>query len=259
MQVRRHTVPRVDRFPHSNSATDARPVLRLSVIGSFDLSWHGTTVPLPPSVERLVAYVALHEGHSTRPRVAGTLWSAVPEERAMANLRSALWRLGRQGLPVLCSVGDRLSLAPEVTVDLREVSRAAHHVIDHGRMADDAGIDVLASYDDLLGEWYDDWVLIEREHFRLLRLSALERMAHCLAGDGRFGRAVEIALAAVAAEPLRETAHRALIEIHLAEGNRPEALRQFDVYRRLMRDELDLEPSLEMAALVAPLRSTSRV
>ena len=43
---------------------------------------------------------------------------------------------------------------------------------------------------------------------------------------------------------------RTLIRAHLAEGNRVEALRQFALYGRLMRDELGLEPSPDVSALL---------
>ena len=97
---------------------------------------------------------------------------------------------------------------------------------------------------------YEDWVLVEREHYRQIRLHALERIALELAAEGRFGRAAETALAAVATEPLRESAHRALISIHLAQGNRSEAIRQYCIYRRILREELDIEPSSQMEQLV---------
>jgi DNA-binding SARP family transcriptional activator len=48
---------------------------------------------------------------------------------------------------------------------------------------------------------------------------------------------------------LRESAHRALIRVHLAEGNRFEAQRQYDLCRRLLRDRLDIEPSPQLEAL----------
>jgi DNA-binding SARP family transcriptional activator len=54
---------------------------------------------------------------------------------------------------------------------------------------------------------------------------------------------VEAALEAVTVEPLRESAHAALIRAHLAEGNRAEAARQFQQLRQLLRKELDEEPS----------------
>ena len=60
-------------------------------------------------------------------------------------------------------------------------------------------------------------------------------------------------LAAVAGEPLRESAHRTLIRAHLAEGNPGEAVRQYHLYRRLLVGELALEPSAAIRGLVQPL------
>lgn len=227
--------------------------IALRMLGGFDLRSRGERIVLPPSAERVVAYVALHQGPATRSNVAGTLWLDVPEERAMANLRSALWRLRRPGVAVMESTGERLSLGPDVVVDFRELSLAAHRWLDGSAPADTAELDRLASCSDLLGDWYEDWVLVEREHFRQLRLQALERLSHEFAAIGEFGRAAETALAAVASEPLRESAHRALIAVHLAQGNQGEAIRQYGIYRRLMRDELGLEPSRQMDELIGPV------
>src|SRR5262249_3418614 len=93
---------------------------------------------------------------------------------------------------------------------------------------------------ELLPDWYDDWVLLERERLRELRLHALEALALRLAALGRFAEAVEAGLAAVRSEPLRESAHRVLIRLHLAEGNRHRALCQYREYTRLMRLDLNL-------------------
>jgi tetratricopeptide (TPR) repeat protein len=71
---------------------------------------------------------------------------------------------------------------------------------------------------------------------------ALEALAELLVGAGQLARALEAALSAVRAEPLRESAHRALIRVHLAEGNRGEAQRQYDLCRRLLRERLDTAP-----------------
>jgi DNA-binding SARP family transcriptional activator len=223
------------------------------MLGGFDLRWLGERVVLPPSAERVVAYVALHHGPAKRPNVAGALWLDVPEERALANLRSALWRLRRPGIAILETRGEHISLSPHVAVDFRELILTARGWIDGATSVDDAQIDWLAASTDLLGDWYDEWVLAERERFRQLRLQALERLSFDLAAAGRFGRAAETALAAVASEPLRDSAHRALISVHLMQGNRGEAIRQYCIYRRLMRDELDAEPSRQMDDLIGPV------
>lgn len=222
----------------------------LTMLGGFDLRSRGVRVVLPPSAERVIAYLALHQGPATRSNVAGTLWLDVSEDRAMGNLRSALWRLRRPGVDVVEAAGDHLFLAPDVEVDFRELSLAAHRLIDGVPAADTTQLERLATSSDLLLDWYEDWVLLEREHFRQLRLQALERLAIELTASGQYGRAVESALAAVASEPLRESAHRALISVHLAQGNRGEAIRQYCIYKRLMRDELDLEPSRQMDELI---------
>jgi DNA-binding SARP family transcriptional activator len=57
-------------------------------------------------------------------------------------------------------------------------------------------------------------------------------------------------MTAVAVEPLRESAQRALVSAHLAEGNRIEALRCFDVYRALLWRELRVEPAADLTALL---------
>jgi DNA-binding SARP family transcriptional activator len=60
-------------------------------------------------------------------------------------------------------------------------------------------------------------------------------------------------------EPLRESAHSTLIEMHLAEGNRSEAWRQFQRCRRLLREELGVEPSDSMRLLLERRTGAARL
>ena len=105
-------------------------------------------------------------------------------------------------------------------------------------------------------------MLLDRERLRQLRLHMLEQVAGHHLAAGRHGEALEAALEAMAAEPLRETPHRLVVRIHLAEGNAFEAVHAFYVYRDLLRRELRLEPSPAMSALLddtlAPIRQASR-
>jgi DNA-binding SARP family transcriptional activator len=103
---------------------------------------------------------------------------------------------------------------------------------------------------DLLPGWYDDWVLMERERLRQRILHALEELSRKLACAGRFPEAVEAAVLAIGAEPLRESAQRALIEAHVAEGNLSEARRILQEYRDLLRRELGVNPSYALQAVV---------
>jgi DNA-binding SARP family transcriptional activator len=96
---------------------------------------------------------------------------------------------------------------------------------------------------ELLPGWYDEWVLVERERLRNSRLHALEELSALLSRDGNHAEAIDAALAALAADPLRETAHRALIHAFLSEGNQAEAERRWRVYRRMIRTRLHVEPT----------------
>jgi DNA-binding SARP family transcriptional activator len=242
----------------SAGVSSARPgseSITLALLDAFELRVSGEPVSLPLSAQRLLALIALHERPLLRPHVAGTLWLDTPEERASANLRSSLWRLNRPGLRLVEATNLQLRLAPEVRVDVRETAALAHRLLTApgSRDGSDADLDPARLTGELLPDWYDDWVLLERERLRQLSLHALEAVGERLLEAGRLGEALEAALAAIAMEPLRESSHRLLIRIHLTEGNAAEAIRQFELCRRLFREQLGLEPSGRLAQLVETL------
>ena len=226
-------------------------VVRLSLLSAFALECDGETVHLPSTAQRVLAFVALHRRAVRRSYVAGSLWLDSPEERAYANLRSALWRLRRDGSRLVDVDGSELALARGVVVDLRVREELARGVVAGTQSG--GTVDAALFEGDLLPDWYDDWVVIEREHYRQLRLHALDSLCERLTAAGRLDEALEAGLAAVAGEPLRESAQRALIRVHLAEGNRGEAIRQYRLYRRLLADQIGIEPSPLMRELVRDL------
>jgi DNA-binding SARP family transcriptional activator len=209
--------------------------------------------------QRLLALLALRARPTARGIVAGTLWPDTSDDRSMGNLRSTLWRLRRCGFDAVDAVGDAIAFRRGVAVDLDAAKRAAEDLLGPGPTphgVDDA-ITQLRGCGEVLPDWSDDWVTVERERFRQLRLHALECATQRLVDEGRFGRAVDLAIAVVADEPLRETAHRALIAAHVAEGNVVEARRAFRAYARLMRDELGIPPSARMRRLLADGAATT--
>ena len=230
---------------------------RLTLLNSFELVVAGSPVRLPVSAQRLLAFIALRDHPVQRPYVAYSLWLESPEARAQANLRSALWRIHRHGVTLLQVSGNRLSLDRGVAVDLREAEATARDVAE--AVNDPGEVDISVLSGDVLPDWYDDWVVFERERYRQLRLHALEVLCERLTAAGRVDEALQAGLTAVAAEPLRETAHLAVIRAHLAEGNACEAIRQLQFCRRLMREHLGIEPSERVHELVRGLGALETV
>jgi DNA-binding SARP family transcriptional activator len=244
-----------ETLPSTPERRDDASRLRLTLLHGFRLDVRGRAVDLPLGSQRLLAFLALHGRPLQRLFVAGSLWLECSEPKANASLRTALWRLQRLDVRLIESTRSQLALAPSVTVDLHESSDRARQVLQHQESTALQPIDALLFDGDLLVDWYDDWLLLARERYRQLRLLALETLCGDLARVGSYAGAVEAGLACVAAEPLRESAHRALIEVHRAHGNLGEAIRQYRLYKRLMLDRLGLEPSPQMERVVASLAS----
>jgi len=217
-------------------------------------------VPVPNNRQRLIALLAL-TGPQSRSFAAGVLWPDRSQAQAQASLRSTLSRLRAGGVDIVDTVGDALRLSPDVKVDVRELIACAEAIVhESGATAPSPGTVLrLQQRGELLAGWYDDWVVAQRERLHQLRLHALEIIAAKLSASGRYAEALEAALATVNIEPLRESAHRAVTQVYLAEGNRVEAVRQFQHYRGLLRRELGIEPSERMLRLVQPYLANDRM
>jgi DNA-binding SARP family transcriptional activator len=222
-------------------------LVRVALLRGFQLTQGGLPVTLPFGAQRLVAFLAIHDRPVLRLFVAGNLWLDKPEELACASLRSALWQLRRNGLDVVRVSRNHLQLSDRLGVDVWETVAEAQQVIGGGGHV--ARLHCLLT-GDLLPDWYEDWVVVERERIRQLRLHALEALGQRLIDQDRPAQAIEAGLAAVAADPLRESAHRVVISAHLAEGNRSEALRQYQTYARLLDGNLGLRPSGQIRKLI---------
>jgi DNA-binding SARP family transcriptional activator len=211
---------------------------------------------IPDGSKRLLVFVALGTGRVDRRYAAGSLWPVGNDERAAGNLRSALWRLKCAGIDLLETDKCSLMLRPGTVVDVSILCEWAARLVDgSATQADLCAVNWRNDIMDLLPGWYDDWVIFERERIRQRLLHALEVLSRRLAAVGRCAEAVEAAISAVSADPLRESANKVLIEAHLAEGNLVEGRRVYERYRDTVCRELGVEPSKELASLV---RSDSR-
>ncbi len=239
----------------AGSIPDGPPAVRLGVLGGFRLSIDAEEVSLPMSAQRLVSFLAIHDRPLLRTFVFGSLWGESTDHRAGGSLRSTLHRLQSPDYTMVALTTDHIALSPLVAVDLREGEALAHRVLNPSTDLDEVAEmneEVLSA--DLLPDWTEDWVLMERESYHQLRLRALEALCRRLSAKGRFGHAVQAGIAAVAGDPLRESARLALIEAHIAEHNVAAALAEYDAFRRFLHNELALEPSKDLEALVEVLR-----
>lgn len=241
----------------SREARDSQ--FRVVMLGQFRLLQGMRAVRVPRASQRLLAFLALDGRIVGRAALAGVLWPEASEPHAYSSLRAALTRLQCTARMAVAASQFELGLAEGVAVDIHHAQALARRLLDPALppAPGDLGTSAIASLSaDLLPDWYDDWVLVEAEDWRQLRLHALEALADHLTAAGRWGEAAAAARAAVRGEPLRETSHAALIRVFLAEGNVSEAVREFTSYQALLHDELGLEPTPRLRRLIQNARNT---
>ncbi len=228
----------------------------MSLIRDFELRVDSCVVDVPATAQRLISFLALQGPRLVRRSfVSGTLWLDTTEARASASLRSAIWRSPTlDDGPLVLANHTHVWLREDVEVDLHTATVHARELLDLPALdatAIDLGHELMWFSDDILVGWYDDWVTVERERFRQLRLHVLDQCGELLLRAHRYSEAVQVGLLAVSSEPLRESAHRLLVRAHLCEGNLAEALRQYRTYADLLSRELGVRPSGAMDDLIS--------
>lgn len=238
-----------DHFPH------------LTLMGSFDLRHDGRSIVIAPAGQRLMSLLVLSRRTVTREYVAEKLWPDSSGAQGARCLRSALWRLPKLSRPLVVATVGTLQVSGDLRTDLAVTEEVLRRAIRSAEPSARERPDEIPAPDldpadqalrcDLLPEAWDEWVVIERERLHQMRLHALESLARVHRSEGRFGQALDAALRAVAGEPLRESAHRQVIETYVAEGNLSEAIRHFKELRDLLRVELGVEPSPSLRRIMA--------
>ena len=207
------------------------PKRMVAIVGRLGVS---PMVRLSLPARRILAYLALRGQPVARGRASADLWLDVPDDVGRANLRRALWHLPRGWVS---TVGNELVL--EAECDLAQAHSVAARALDGQPLTLD---EITLLSNDILPGWHEDWVLPAHEAFRSLRVQALEAACRTMAASGSHALATQAGLAAMAAEPLRESAAEALINAHLAQRNRYEALQCFRALTQRLDYELGVSP-----------------
>lgn len=226
------------------------PVARLRLMGIFRARLDTQALFFPGGTRRVLAYLALN-GVTSRAALAGALWPEQTQARAMSNLRTVLWRLQRISKDFIECTDDLIALHETVSVDLEKIDNWAKEAIsptvasllEVTEPPTGTGLELLPG-------WDEPWLEAPRTRMRILQTQAYECVATRLLSAGRVPEALPYALHVQQAEPLRESAQQLMLEIHLRQGNIAEALRQYEHYRAVLRDELGLTPGLRITTLM---------
>jgi DNA-binding SARP family transcriptional activator len=230
----------------------------LYLFGTFQIERGSQLIHLlTRKVEILLAYLTLYPEPHAREKLAALFWGDVPDEQARASFRKALTLL-RQPLGADIVLADRqtVQLNPDYplwvdAVEFKQLTLSYQQLAVNDKLT--ANTQLLSALDlyrgDLLTDFYDDWLLSLREHYRLVYLEILLRVTQELRTQSEYEHAIEFAQKVLTADPANERAHQHLMFCYLASGNRSAALRQYEECVRLLEQELAVEPMPETTAL----------
>ena len=248
--------------------TLASHTIRIHLAGRLTVDVNGTRIEqqaFPGQQGRLAfAYLVTERSRPVaRSELAEVLWptTLAPSWDAalsaiVSKIRTLLARAGLDGATVLTSAAGCYDLRLPGTVWL-DVEAAAEgiHDAEVALRADDPrsayGPSAIAHHIARRAFLPGDtpWAEGRREKLRGILMRALECRATVYLWNREFSLAVEAAKDVVALEPFRETGHQLLMRAHAAAGNSAEALWAYERCRKLLSEELGVDPSRQTRAI----------
>ncbi|MGD8738136.1 MAG: BTAD domain-containing putative transcriptional regulator, partial [Anaerolineae bacterium] len=241
--------------------------LSISCLGSFQVRLDGQPVTDFKSnkVRALLAYLVVEADRSHRREVlAGLLWPEWPDRDALSNLRYALSDL--RG-----TIGDRAADPPFllITRSTLQFNAASDHWLDVASFAELGQLDDQSSLDEAATLYrgsflegftlsdsaaFEEWMLFTRERLARRISATLHKLAETCEQRGAFGQAQSYARRQIELEPWDEMAHQHLMRALALAGQRSAALAQYEACRRLLADELGVEPGMATTRLYEQIR-----
>jgi DNA-binding SARP family transcriptional activator len=244
------------------------------MFGVFSISVDGERLAedVGPAGRQLCGYLFEFMGRvHRRERLADQFWGHLDPDRARAALNTALWRLRKllsrdptsKGGQNLRSFGSEIVLEPAcwLDVDTHCFDAAIKDLFDprggpqiSGRLA------VLeAAIQSYAGPFLDgedaDWILEERERLHSLYVRAASELVSIYGLAERYEEAIATARRIIAADPFRESTFRKLAILLVLNGQRGDALRQYERWSTMFRRELGIEPMPQTSRLADEIHS----
>jgi len=249
-----------------------QPELSIVLLGGLTITHHDTVVTgfASRKADALFIYLACNPRPLARDTLAALLWPDNDQQRALANLSVVLSSLRKQLSRYLLT--DRYTIAfntsQAYTLDVAEfkqaIAQARSQQQASGRLTRTAaaqlGTAVSLYHGDFLAGFhlrdapdFEAWMLLEQEHLRQLALEALADLVEFHLQRHQYPEGIAQAQHMLALDPLREEAHRQLMQLYALNGQRPAALTQFDQCTAVLQAELGVEPDTETQALYAEI------
>jgi len=235
------------------------PQIRVYLLGRFRIEHETEVIQLSTrKTESLLAFLVLNPENHAREKLAALFWGDSSDTEARNSLRNALAVLNKKlGHDLLVVNRQSVQVNPEypLWVDALEFETQTSSFLSNP-VYDSHAVELDLYQNDLLIDFYDDWVFTHREHYRSLFLQTLLQLTQQFRSQSEYEQAIQLTHKVLAFDPANERAHQHLMFCHMALGDRNAALKQFEECARVLKEELGVEPSSATAALSEWIKQT---
>jgi DNA-binding SARP family transcriptional activator len=250
--------------------------LEIHTFGGLRLILNGLPLSgfISRKVEALLIYLACNPRDHPREVLAEMLWDDLTQERTMANLRQTLSDLQKQLAPFLLVSRQAISINPDsaISLDLTQLDRALTALEKQLAQKGELNRKLVAEVDDALrlynGDFlqgfniksargFEGWRLLEAEQIRGRVTDVFLKLAHYALKQHTYSEGITYAARLLKLDPISEEAHRLLMMLYAMSGQKSSALTQYETCRKILQEELELEPEDETTELYAQIRDNA--
>jgi DNA-binding SARP family transcriptional activator len=219
--------------------------------------------------QALLCYIAVNGRPYARQSLAALLWDEMPEADARRNLRGVLMHLRQAVEPYLLITHQAIAFNPEPehwidTIAFRQFLKRQHtgtsgwqlETINQLRSAVTLYQgDFLEGFHVRQAPSFEAWVTQERATLRGLAIQSYQTLSAYHAEKGELEQAISDSRELINLDQTGEQGHRQLIRLLAQSGQRSAALGQYELCRKILADELSVEPAPETVELVDQIRA----
>lgn len=234
--------------------------LCLTTLGRVEVRLDGELVDLPPKTKALLVYLAMMGKSHERIKLMTLFWGDKSDQQAQTNLRQAIYHLKKASLGKYLII-QRQSVAfdsdSDYWLDVAEFEERAlspekadiTSLLEAAELYQGGFLDNFTVKNEV--EEFLEWVEAAQGRLEILAISALIELTERFHKQNAYTEAIEVAHRILLIEPWHEETHRFLMKIMALNGQRSDALRQYNECCRILAEELgvNVEPSEETKTL----------
>jgi ATP/maltotriose-dependent transcriptional regulator MalT/two-component SAPR family response regulator len=256
-----NTLPAIHRVVrrYSSAIDFGNPKLTIRAFGRSQIKISGKNITSgdmkTQTARDLFFFILAHPEGVTKEEIGEAFWPDADEDTIKLRFKNSIYRLRRAiGTGTITYVDNyyRFNRALDYDYDvdtflaeleLARKSQDSTEMTDHYRAA-------LSSYHGkFLPKIDQEWIISEREKHHLAFMAASLELGNLYMRAGKYTQALAVAHRALEEDNYNEVFHRSAMVAYSALDDRPAVVRQFENCKRILRKELNIDPSPQTITL----------